>query len=97
MLQLTKQGDELMMLAVNVEAHLREQGHDVTCKPNSEVTAFEIRGTDNDVLYCRVQAVGEETFEIVRTSGETLSGFGGEPVMFTMLGRVVKEMERRAA
>ena len=78
MLQLTKSGDELMMLAVNTEAHLRELGHEVTVKPNTEVTAFEIRKTGDEELLCRVQAVGEETFEIVRTSGETLSGFGGE-------------------
>ena len=97
MLQLTKQGDELMALAVNAEAELREKGHEVTVKPNTDVTAFEIRKTDGDDLVCSVQAVGTETFEIVRTSGETLSGFGGETVMITMLDRVLKDMERRAA
>lgn len=97
MLQLTKQGDELMALAVNTEEQLREKGHDVVCKPTAEVTAFEILRQSDDELLAKVQAVGEETFEIVRTSGETLSGFGGESVMIHMLDRVLTDLEKRAA
>lgn len=97
MLQLTKQGDELMTLAVDTEAHLREQGHEVIARPNTEVTAFEIRDAEGDDLLCRVQAVGADSFEIVRLNGETLTGVGDQRVMHTMLDRIIADLRRRAA
>ena len=97
MVQITKQGEELMMVAVNAEAHLREQGHAVTVKPNADVTAFEFRKTEGDDLLCKVQAVGGESFEIVRLNGETLSGVGGERTLHVMLERVITDLDRRAA
>lgn len=97
MTTLSKQGDELMMLAVTTEAHLLEQGYEVTAKPNAEVTAFEIRGAEDDELLCRVQAVGAESFEIVRLNGETLTGVGDQRVMHAMLARIIADLQRRAA
>lgn len=97
MLTHTKHGDELMTLAVSAEEHLREAGHDVKVAPNAQVTAFEVRPEDSDEMLCRVQAVGRDTWEIARASGETLTGLGDEKTFFTMLERVVADIERRAA
>ena len=97
MVQITKQGDELMALALSTETHMREQGHEVKAVANADVDAFELRKTDGDDLLCKVQAVGDESFEIVRLNGETLSGFGGERVMRIMLERVIGDLDRYAA
>lgn len=97
MLQHTKQGEELMTLAVAAEEHLRAQGREVTVKPTGDVKAFEVRWTGNDRVVCRVQAVGRETFEIARPGSDTFTGFGDENVMFGMLDRIVAEMARKAA
>ena len=96
MIQLIKQGDDLTAVAVETEAHLREQGYQVTVKPNAEVTAFEILNDDGDLL-CKVQSVGADSFEIVRLNGETLTGVGGERVMLAMLTRIIDDLRRRAA
>lgn len=97
MSQLMKHGDELMTLAVAAEEHLREQGHAVKATPNPEVTAFDICPDSGGPMMCRVQAVGRETFEIVRQRGDTFTGVGGEEVMFKLLDRVVTDVERKAA
>ncbi len=93
----TKQGDELMSLAAVAEAHLRENGHDVKVEPNTAVTSFEIRPQEGENMFCRVQAVGAETWEVVCLSGDTLTGMGGEQIFLTMLERVVTDAVRKAA
>ncbi len=97
MVQITKQGDELMALATSTETHMREQGHEVKAVANAEVNAFELRKSEGDDLLSKVQAVGDESFEIVRLNGETLSGFGDERVLRIMLERVIGDVDRHAA
>ena len=97
MLTHTKAGDELMALGVTAEEHLREKGHDVKISPNENTTAFDILPAQGGEMLCRVQAVGAETWEVVRPGGDTLTGLGNEQAFLTMVERVVADAERRAA
>ena len=97
MLTHTKAGDELMALAVTAEEHLREKGHDVKIAPNENTTAFDIVPANGGNMLCRVQAVGAETWEVVRPGGDTLTGLGDERAFLHMIERVVADAERRAA
>jgi hypothetical protein len=97
MLTHTKAGDELMALAVTAESHLRDKGHDVTVAANESTTAFDIRPSEGGEMLCRVQAVGAETWEVVRPGGDTLTGLGDERAFLHMITRVVADAERRAA
>ena len=97
MLTHTKAGDALMALAVTAESHLRDKGHDVTIAPNESTTAFDIRPTEGGEMLCRVQAVGAETWEVVRPGGDTLTGLGDQRAFLHMIERVVADAERKAA
>lgn len=97
MLTHTKAGDDLMTLAVSAESHLRDTGHDVKIAPNETTTAFDIVPAQGGDMLCRVQAVGAETWEVVRPGGDTLTGLGDEKAFLHMLERVVTDAERRAA
>lgn len=97
MLTHTKAGDELMALAVTAEEHLRANGHEVKISPNENTTAFDIVPAEGGEMLCRVQAVGAETWEIVRPGGDTLTGLGNEDAFLTMVERVVADAERKAA
>lgn len=97
MLTHTKAGDELMALAVTAEEHLRANGHEVKISPNENTTAFDIVPAEGGEMLCRVQAVGAETWEIVRPGGDTLTGLGNENAFLTMVERVVADAERKAA
>jgi hypothetical protein len=48
-------------------------------------------------MLCRVQAVGAETWEVVRPGGDTLTGLGDQRAFLHMIERVVADAERRAA
>ena len=97
MLTHTKAGDELMALAVTAEEHLREKGHEVKIEANGSTTAFDIVPANGGNMLCRVQAVGAETWEVVRPGGDTLTGLGDQKMFLTMVERVVADAERRAA
>ena len=97
MLTHTKAGDELMALAVTAEEHLRANGHEVKIAPNENTTAFDIVPAEGGEMLCRVQAVGAETWEVVRPGGDTLTGLGNEQAFLTMVERVVADAERKAA
>jgi hypothetical protein len=97
MLTHTKAGDELMALAVTAEEHLREKGHDVKIAPNENTTAFDIVPASGGDMLCRVQAVGAETWEVVRPGGDTLTGLGNEKAFLVMVERVVADAARKAA
>ncbi len=97
MLTHTKAGDELMALAVTAEEHLRENGHEVKIAPNETTTAFDIVPANGGDMLCRVQAVGTETWEVVRPGGDTLTGLGDQKMFLTMVERVVTDAERKAA
>lgn len=97
MLTHTKAGDDLMTLAVSAESHLRDNGHDVKIAPNETTTAFDILPAEGGNMFCRVQAVGAETWEVVRPGGDTLTGLGDERAFLHMLERVVTDAERKAA
>jgi hypothetical protein len=97
MLTHTKAGDELMTLAVTAESHLRDKGHDVKIAPNESTTAFDILPAQGGEMLCRVQAVGAETWEVVRPGGDTLTGLGDQRAFLHMIERVVTDAERRAA
>jgi hypothetical protein len=97
MLTHTKAGDELMTLAVTAEAHLRDKGHDVKIAPNESTTAFDILPAQGGEMLCRVQAVGAETWEVVRPGGDTLTGLGDQRAFLHMIERVVADAERKAA
>lgn len=97
MLTHTKAGDELMALAVTAEAHLQKTGHEVKIAPNENTTAFDIVPAQGGDMLCRIQAVGAETWEVVRPGGDTLTGLGDEKAFLTMVERVVTDAERKAA
>ena len=97
MLNHTKSGDELMALAVTAEEHLRDKGHEVKISPNENTTAFDIVPANGGDMLCRVQAVGAETWEVVRPGGDTLTGLGDQRAFLVMVERVVADAERRAA
>ena len=94
MLTNVKEGAELLMLAEAAEKHLKEHGHDVSIKTNDELTAFDINPAGEGERFCRVQAIGRESWEVVRQNGETLTGIGGEQTFLTMIERVVQSGER---
>ena len=97
MLTHTKAGDELMALAVTAEEYLRQNGHEVKIAPNENTTAFDIMPAQGGDMLCRIQAVGTETWEVVRPGGDTLTGLGDEKMFLTMVERVVTDAERKAA
>ncbi|MGF1553447.1 MAG: hypothetical protein ACFBWO_13260 [Paracoccaceae bacterium] len=84
-----KEGAKLLMLAEAAEKHLKEHGHAVKIDTNDDLTAFDINPQGEGERFCRVQAIGRESWELVRPNGETLTGIGGEQTFLTMLERVV--------
>ncbi|MEM6490098.1 MAG: hypothetical protein AAF677_17830 [Pseudomonadota bacterium] len=84
-----KEGAKLLMLAEAAEKHLKEHGHDVAVAANDELTAFDITPTGADERVVRVQAIGRESWEMVRANGETLTGIGNEQTFLKMLENVV--------
>ena len=93
MLQNPKEGAELLQLVEAAEEHLRENGHEVTITPNEELTAFEVarpEDAEEPGMIVRVQALREESWEMVRPNGETITGVGGRET-FAMLRLARKE------
>ncbi|MEL6480882.1 MAG: hypothetical protein AAFU72_11945 [Pseudomonadota bacterium] len=84
-----KEGARLLLLAETAEKHLKEHGHDVAVAANDDLTAFDINPTGDGERFCRVQAIGRESWEVVRANGETLTGIGSEQTFLTMIERVV--------
>lgn len=92
MLQDPKEGAELMSLAEAAEKHLREHGYDVTIATNDELTAFEVirpEDAEEPGMVCRVQSLREESWEMVRPNGETITGVGGRDTFLAMMERLV--------
>ena len=94
MLNNVKEGAELLMLAEAAEKHLKETGHEIEIATNDDLTAFDINPAGEGERLCRVQAVGKESWEVVRPNGETLTGIGGEKTFLTMIERVVEHGEK---
>ena len=93
-----REGADLLTLVEAAENHLKEHGHEVKLETNDQVNAFDIvrPGDDGeDVRLCRVQAVREDSWEIVRQNGETVTGLGGENTFLTMIEKVVEAADRR--
>ncbi|MEL6265346.1 MAG: hypothetical protein AAFR52_06815 [Pseudomonadota bacterium] len=84
-----KEGARLLMLAEAAEKHLQEHGHDVAVAANDELTAFDVTPSGTEERVVRVQAIGRESWEMVRPNGETLTGIGTEQTFLVMLERVV--------
>lgn len=89
MLTNVKEGATLLHLAEAAEKHLREHGHAVSVTANEDLTAFDVFPADDGARILRVQALGRESWEMVRSNGETLTGLGGEQTFLTMIERVV--------
>ncbi|MEM9765289.1 MAG: hypothetical protein AAF968_22780, partial [Pseudomonadota bacterium] len=68
---------------------LKEHGHEVAVAANDDLTAFDISPVGDGERFCRVQAIGRESWEVVRANGETLTGIGSEQTFLTMIERVV--------
>lgn len=83
-----KEGARLLMLAEAAEKHLKDHGHNVSVAANDELTAFDVNPTEGERVV-RVQAIGRESWEMVRANGETLTGIGNEETFLAMLERVV--------
>ena len=94
MLTNVKEGATLLMLAEAAEKHLRESGHPVSVAANEDMTAFDVFPEDAEARIVRVQAVGRESWEMVRSNGETLTGLGGEEMFLKMIERVVAHSSR---
>ena len=94
MLTSVKEGAELLQMAEAAEKHLREHGFDVTVKANEDMTAFDVFPEDAEARIVRVQAVGRESWEMVRSNGETLTGLGNQDTFLTMIERVVAHSRR---
>jgi hypothetical protein len=93
-----KEGPELLSLVEAAEKHLKDRGHEVALATNDQLTAFDIlRPSDGgeDIRLCRVQAVRDGSWELVRANGETVTGLGGEQIFLTMIEKVVEASERR--
>lgn len=100
MLQNPKEGAELMSLAEAAQNYLHEHGHDVAVTTNEDMTAFELirpEGSDDPGMIVRVQALREESWEMVRPNGETITGVGGRDTFLAMMDRLVspRPMHRR--
>ncbi|HUF56427.1 MAG TPA: hypothetical protein VMM55_07680 [Thermohalobaculum sp.] len=92
MLQNPQEGAELLSLAEAAEKHLREQGHEVKIEPNAEMTAFEVlrpEGSDEPGMVVRVQSLRDESWEMVRPNGETITGVGGRATFLAMMDRLI--------
>lgn len=94
MLTSVKEGAELQHLAEAAEKHLREHGYDISVAANEDMTAFDVFPANADARIVRVQAIGRESWEMVRPNGETLTGLGGEQTFLTMIERVVAHSTR---
>lgn len=94
-----KEGADLLSLAEAAEKHLKSRGHEeIVFETNDQLTAFDITrpgGEGDDVRVCRVQAVRDGSWELVRTNGETVTGLGGEETFLKMIERVVEASDRR--
>ncbi|MEM0942982.1 MAG: hypothetical protein AAGI70_03455 [Pseudomonadota bacterium] len=90
---------EILDLVELTKEHLAAEGHAVDVEPNDQITAFEVTPAGRpDEVICRIQAVGDQSWEMVMTNGQTLTGMGGEEVFRAMIGRTVADaMRRRAA
>lgn len=100
MLQNVKEGADLLSLAEAAEKHLREHGHDVSVSTNDDLTAFELlrpEDAEEPGMIVRVQALREESWEMVRPNGETITGVGGRDTFLAMMERLVnpRPMHRR--
>ncbi|MEL7349791.1 MAG: hypothetical protein AAFN17_18715 [Pseudomonadota bacterium] len=84
-----KEGAKLLMLAEVAEKHLKENGHDIAVATNDDLTAFDVNAADEGERFVRVQAIGRESWEMVRPNGETLTGIGSEKTFLAMLERLV--------
>ncbi|MEL6311067.1 MAG: hypothetical protein AAFQ17_01670, partial [Pseudomonadota bacterium] len=83
MLNNVKEGALLLTLAEAAEKHLKDHGHDVSVATNDDLTAFDINPQGDGERFCRVQAIGRESWELVRPNGETLTGIGSEQTFLT--------------
>ncbi len=95
-----KEGADLLTLAEAAEKHLKSRGHEIVLETNDQLTAFDITrpgGEGDDIRLCRVQAVRDGSWELVRTNGETVTGLGGEETFLKMIERVVEATDRRPA
>ncbi len=100
MLQNPQEGAELLSLAEAAEKHLREQGHDVTIAHNDEMTAFEVmrpEGSEEPGMVVRVQSLRDESWEMVRPNGETITGVGGRETFLAMMDRLIDPSVGRPA
>jgi len=94
MLTNVKEGAVLLSLAEAAEKHLREHGHAVSVAANEDMTAFDVFPAEDGARIVRVQALGRESWEMVRSNGETLTGIGGEDMFLKMIERVVAHSTR---
>ena len=95
-----KEGADLLTLVEAADKHLKEHGHEVKLETNDQINAFDIvRPADEgeDIRLCRVQAVRDDSWEIVRQNGETVTGLGSQDTFLTMIEKVVEASERRPA
>ncbi|HUF87828.1 MAG TPA: hypothetical protein VMM59_10650 [Thermohalobaculum sp.] len=93
-----KEGADLLSLVEAAEKHLKSRGHEVAFATNDQLTAFDITRPSedgDDIRLCRVQAVREDSWELVRANGETVTGLGSETIFLTMLEKVVEATDRR--
>lgn len=100
MLQNPQEGAELLSLAEAAEKHLREHGHDVKIATNEDMTAFEVlRPEDSEEpgMVVRVQSLRDESWEMVRPNGETITGVGGRDTFLAMMERLVDPSVGRPA
>ncbi len=95
----TTQQADFVALAEATAEHLNGAGHDVEVVTNADLTAFDVypAGKTDGQMVCRVQSVRDDFWEVVRPSGETLTGIGGRETYLTMVERVVAASFKRAA
>lgn len=95
-----REGADLLTLVEAAEKHLKEHGHEVALETNDQVNAFDIvrPADDGDAIrLCRVQAVRDDSWELVRQNGETVTGLGSEETFLKMIEKIVEASERRPA
>lgn len=93
-----KEGADLLTLVEAAEKHLKARGHEVAVETNDQLNAFDIllpSEGGEDIRLCRVQAVRDGSWELVRANGETVTGLGSEQIFLKMLEKVVEASERR--